>query len=55
MDKSIAINKSFKEGFLNRGILNLLTEKFVEGWKDYCIGKETAYPRTMENPYGMDK
>jgi tetratricopeptide (TPR) repeat protein len=46
MDKSIAINKYFKEGFLNRGILNLLTEKFVEGWKDYCIGKETAYPRT---------
>ena len=48
MDKSIAINKSFKEGFLNRGILNLLTEKFVEGWKDYCIGKETAYPRTRK-------
>ena len=48
MNKSIAINESFKEGYLNRGILNLLTEKFVEGWKDYCIGKETAYPKTRK-------
>jgi tetratricopeptide (TPR) repeat protein len=48
MNKSIAINKSFKGGFLNRGILNLLTGKFVEGWKDYCIGKDTVYPATTK-------
>jgi tetratricopeptide (TPR) repeat protein len=48
MNKSIAINKSFKEGFLNRGMLNLLTGKFVEGWKDYCAGKETPYPNTKK-------
>jgi tetratricopeptide (TPR) repeat protein len=48
INKSIAINESFKEGFLNRGMLNLLTGKFVEGWKDYCAGKDTVYPKTTK-------
>lgn len=48
INKSITINQSFKEGFLNRGMVNLLTGKFIEGWKDYCIGKETEYPKTIK-------
>jgi tetratricopeptide (TPR) repeat protein len=52
INKSITINQSFKEGFLNRGIVNLLTGKFVEGWKDHCIGKDTTYLRTKKPLWG---
>ena len=49
INKSITINKSFKEGFLNRGMINLLAGKFIEGWEDYCLGKDTKYPITKKS------
>jgi tetratricopeptide (TPR) repeat protein len=49
INKSITINRSFKEGFLNRGMINLLNGKFIEGWEDYCLGKDTKYPITKKS------
>lgn len=38
-DKSLSINKDFKGALINKGMTNLLLNRFNEGWEDYYNGR----------------
>ena len=51
-NKSLSINKDFKGALINRGMTNLLLDKFNEGWNDYYYGRSEFTIKTKTPMWG---
>jgi tetratricopeptide (TPR) repeat protein len=51
-NKSLSINMDFKGALINRGMTNLLLDKFNEGWNDYYNGRSEFIIKTKTPIWG---